>query len=286
MGKFSAFDRIVVYQRRSGWVCDLGPGSALSPQFDTSEEYFDTAAGTRKAIARRRSLVISVFDDTKIRHLRKMWREGCEVRAILVGRGSNLVWELDSEINLLDFGGGPGEVSGANLVLGTDIYVGSIYHGEDLLSGIPWECETAQSIGGTFYFAGPSGWQGNRFTASSGQSVDEAGVLSGAGSPQLEMYFPLQGLQFVLGGSFIGNLKTLDFSGATITTNTKAVTGTDVTGTIDSGTWKIQINVTSASTRPTLTVTSAGSLASDRAGECIDCSDLDEVASSAPSWSS
>lgn len=286
MAKIHNYDRIVVYQRRSGWVCDLGPGSAMTPRYNPSEEYFDTAGGTKKPIARRRSLVIPVFDEDKVAHLRKMWREGCEMRAILIGKGAHLVWDLDSEFNMVEFGGEVGSISGANLIFDSDVFVGSVYQGEDLLTGIPWECETATDVSGTVYFPGPDGWTGSRFTAASGQSTDENGALSGAGTPQLEIHFPMQGLQFTLGGTFTGSLVTLDHSGATLTTNSKAVAGTDITGTIDSGTWKIQINVTAATTRPKLTVTSAGSLASDRVGECVDCSDLTAEAASAPSWSS
>lgn len=286
MAKIHNYERIVVYQRRSGWVCDLGPGSALTPRYNPSEEYFDTAGGTRKPIARRRSLVIPVFDDDKISHLRKMWREGCEMRAILIGLGAHLVWDLDSEMNMVEFGGEPGSVSGANLIFDSDVFVGSVYQGEDLLTGIPWECETATDVGGTVYFPGPDGWTGSRFEASSGQSVDENGALTGTGNPVLTIHFPMQGLDFSMGGSWTGDMKTLDHSGATLTTHTKAILNTDITGTIDSGTWKIQITVTAASSRPTLLVTNSGSLASDRVGECVDCSDLTAEAASAPSWSS
>lgn len=286
MGKFTAYKRIVIFQPRNAWVCDLGAGSALTPRFNTSEDRFDTAAGTRKPVARSRQLVIPVFDETKLAHLRVMWKEGCEIRAILLGGGSNIVWELDSEFNLVEFGGGPGQVTGANIELETDLFSGSIYQSHDLLSGIPWDCEDATLSGGTYYLPGPSGWLGNKWVVSSGDTVDEFGLFVGSGAPQLEMYFPVQGAAFTLGGTFTGNIKTLDHSGATLTTTAKGTAGVDVTGTIDSGTWKIQINVTTASTRPQLTITDPGSLASDRVGECVDCSDPDAVATSTPAWSS
>lgn len=285
MGKINKVDRIVVFQPRSGWVCDLGPGSALSPLYNPNEEYFRTGAGTSEAVARSRPLTIPVFDDDKITHLRKMKREGCEIRAIIIG-GTHLYWGMDSEINLVEFGGQPGAVSGANVVLNSDLFSGAVYQSNDLLSGIPWECETAETISGTIYFPGPKGWNGPRYVVGSGQSTDETGTLSGSGSPQLEIHFPLEGLQFTLGGSFVGDMKTLDFSGNTLSTFSKPGVSGDETGTIDDGTWKIQINVTSADGRPTLKVTDAGALVSDRVGECVDCSDLDAEAASAPAWSS
>jgi len=267
-------------------VCDLGPGSALAPRFDVGEEKFSTAAGTRKPISRFRSLVIPVFNEDKLSFLRTMWHEGCEIRAILIGGGGNIVWDLDSEINLVPFPGEPGQITGANLELNNDLFAGSIYQAKDILSGIPWECESATADGATFYFPGPNGWQGDKWEVSSGDSVDEFGLFTGSGSPKLEIHFPMSGLQFTLGGTWTGNLKTLDWSGSTLSTISKATAGTDVTGTIDDETWKIQVNVTTASTRPTLTVNSAGALDSNRVGECVDCSDPSAEASGIPAWSS
>lgn len=286
MSKFSAFDRMVIYTPRTGWVCDLGGGSALSPRFTVDESRFETAEGTEKPIARRRRLIIPVFDDAKALHLRKVQIESCNVRALLIGLGTNIVWEFDSELNIVPFGGGVDQVSGVNAELATHVFECSIYQNSDLLAGIPWECQDASAEGSTYYLPGPTGFQGNRWEVSSGDSVDEDGTFSGSGAPKLEMYFPLEDLQYTLGGNFIGNIKTLDFSGATLSTTTKSVTGTDVNGTIDAGTWKIQINVTSASSRPTLTVRSAGALHSDRVGGCIDCSDPTAELSTAPSWTS
>ncbi len=286
MSKFNAYKRIVVFQPRNAWVCDLGPGNALAPRFQQGDEYFGSAAGTREAVARTRGLTIPVFDDARLKHLRTMQNEGCELRAICIGGGSHIVWEYDSAPNLVPFGGGPAQLSGANLELNTDVFECSIYQNEDLLAGVPWECKTATADGGTIYFPGPQGFLGNRWIAASGQSTDEDGALTGVGSPSLTMFFPLEGLKFNLGGNFTGSLKTLDFSGSTLSTTTKSVSGTDVTGTIDSGTWKIEIEVTAASGRPVLTVTDAGSQSANRPGGCIDCSDLTAELSTAPGWSS
>ena len=111
MAKFVQYERIVLFQRRNGWVCDLGPGSALAPVYRAGEEYFDSGAGTKKPIARDRSLVITCFDEDKMLHLRKMWHEGCEVRAILIAGGTNLVWEMDSAMNFVENGASTGGLS-------------------------------------------------------------------------------------------------------------------------------------------------------------------------------
>jgi len=286
VSKVSSFERIVVFQPRSAWVVDLGPGNALFPRFNVGEGYFDTAAGTRRPVSRTRELVIPVFDSSKIEFLQRMHREGCEVRAILISKGAHVMWGWDSAINLVPFGGAVGTVSGANLVMNTDVFWCPIYQNTDLLAGIPWECEDATSIGGTFYFPGPTGWKGPRYTAATGMAVDENGALTGTGTPQLEMIFPMQGMQCTLGGTFTGSIKTLDHTGNTITTTNKNTASTDENFTVDTETWKIQVDVTNADTRPTITVRAAGSLNADRSGDCIDCSDPDAEASSAPSWSS
>ena len=287
MSKFNNFERIVIYQPRSAWVCDLGSGHALSPRYSPSEDYFATAAGTRKPVARSRPLVIPVFDEDKIRYLRTMHKEGCEIRALLIGKGANLVWDLDSEFNMVEFGAGPREVSGVNIIMDTDLFAGSIYQGADLLSGIPWECETGTDDGtGTFYFPGPSGWQGNKYVVSTGDAVDEDGLFSGSGAPQLTMYLPLEGATFQLEGAWIGTMITRDWTGATLTSTSKLTNGATPSGTIDDGTWTVEFNVTTANSRPEMYITAAGALASNRPGECIDCSDLDAVAAAAPGWSS
>lgn len=286
MSKFNAYQRIVVFQPRNAWVCDLGGGNALAPRLAWSDERFRTAAGTRRAVARERSLTIPVFDEDRLKHLRKMQIEGCELRAFCISKDANIVWTYDSEINLVPFGGAPGQLSGSNLELNTDVFECSIYQGEDLLAGIPWECQSATADGGTFYFPGPLGFLGDRWAAESGQATDEDGSLSGSGSPTLTMFFPLEGLQYTLGGEFTGSIKTLDHSGSTLSTVSKPVAATDVSGTIDTGTWKIEIEVTSALTRPTMLVTNAGAQVAPRAGGCIDCTDLTAELSSAPGWSS
>lgn len=284
MGKFTQYQRIVVYQPRSAWVCDLGPGKCLSPRFDVSENRFDTAAGTKKAIARFRRLVIPVFDEDTLKHLEVMRKEGCEIRAIAIGGGSHIVWELDSAINLVPFGGSPGQITGANLELETDIFEGSIYQSSDLLSGVPWACEDATLDGGTYYLPGPTGYTGNRWVMASGQSVDEDGTLTGSGTPQLTMHFPLQGATVQLKGAWIGSMKTLDHSGATLSTTNKLTNGSLPTATIDDGTWNIQFDVTTASSAPELHVTDAGDLESNRTGDCIDCSDPTTTGTT-PGWS-
>jgi len=285
MAKFVNYRRIVLYQRRSAWVADLGAGKCLAPDFSVNEEYFNSGAGTRKAISRTRQLVIPVFDETTIEHLRIMHMEGCEVRCIAVGDAQIIFWDLDSEFNLTDFGGQLGGFSGVNISLHNDIVWGAVYQAKDLLSGIPWECQSAVNEDGTYYFTGPSGFTGSRWVVGSDNTVDGAGVMSGTGDPEIEIHLPLEGATFSLDGNFIGQIETLDFSGATLTTTVKNTPSAE-SAVIDDGTWKVKITVNSASSRPELRITDPGSIVSPRVGGCIDCSNLTATLSTAPSWTS
>ena len=181
MAKFINYKRIVVFQPRSGWVADLGPGRCLAPDYSVNEEYFRTGAGTRKSISRSRQMIIQVFDESTVTHLRKMHKEGCAMRCIAVGDKTSIIWDRDSEFNLVEFGGTIGGFSGVNLVFHNDVQWGSIYQSYDILAGIPWECETATLIDGVYYLAGPSGWVGNRFIGANGDSVDEDGAATVTG---------------------------------------------------------------------------------------------------------
>ena len=216
-----------------------------------------------------------------------MERQGCELRCIAIGDKASIVWEMDSAINVVERQGGLGSLSGANVVLFNSVHKGSIYRSSDLLSGIPYECETAVEIGGTYYLPGPSGFQGNRYVGTSGDTVDENGAATIGGTYlTLNMHFPLEGAVIKFGGNWTGVVRTQDFSGSNITSNAKGVAGTDLELTVDSGTWKLQVDVSTSTTRPTMEVVSAGDLHEPRVGGCIDCDDLSATLSTAPSWTS
>ena len=287
MAKFVNYKRIVIYQPRNAWVVDLGPGRCKAPTYNMGDEYFNTGAGTRKAIARQRDMIIQVFDETHVDTLRIMHKEGCEMRCIAVGDETAIVWEMDSEINFIENNDGIGGFSGGNLIFFNAVKWGSIYQSKNILAGIPWACETATDDGGTFYLPGPDGWTGNRWQGASGDSVDEDGLATITGSDlRLEMYFPMQGATINLTNAWAGSVDYLDFSGATISTTTKSTKLLDSSETIPDETWKILVKVTSADSEPTIHVTNPGSMEDPRRGGCIDCSDLIATLSTAPDWSS
>ena len=289
MAKFVSFKRIVIYQPRNGWVVDLGAGRCTAPVYNVGESYFNTGAGTRKSVSRTREMIIQVFDETSIDILRIMHKEGCEMRAIAIGEKSFIVWNIDSEINFVEQNGGVGGFSGANLIFNTDVFSGSIYQSEDLMGGVPWECETASldTDGSTYVLPGSSGYQGDRWVVSSGDSVDEDGLATYSGNMTLTFIAPLEGARLNFTGTWAGTIKTLDWSGATLATYNKLIATTDQSVTVDDGTWKIEVQVgASASTRPVCKLLAAGSLADPRRGGCIDCSDLSVTLSTAPSWTS
>lgn len=268
-------------------MCDLGPSEILAPRFSGGEGYFSSSAGTNRAVSRTRTLEIPIMDNDKIDHIRTMWFEGCEIRVICLGWNSHIVWDLDSEINLVPYRGGPRSFTAERLVLNTDVFLGSVYQSDNIIGGVPWACTTStlDTSDNNYYLSTPAGWQGNRWQDSdTDASITSGGAFSGTGSLTMEMYFPLEGADVQMSGDWLGQMRTLDHSGATLTTTAKNLSTNDAT--IDDGTWKIAIQVDSASEQPVLYITDPGDIASNRAGVCIDCTDLSAEAGSAPSWSS
>ena len=282
------YKRIVVYQPRRVGCVDIGPSHMLAPRFSSGEDYFASSAGTSRAVSRVRSIEIPIVDRTTIEVLRSMHMEGCEMRMIAFGHNTNLIWGLDSEINLVPFRSGPGGFLGERLIFNTDVFWGGVYQSERLFDGIPWYCQdaTLDTSDNNYYLPGPSGYQGDRWLCSgSTETVSKDGVLTG--SVTLTTYFPMQTAQLTLHPGWVGTFKTLDFGGATLTSETKNLADTDVV-TIDDGTWKVEVNVTVSTGPPNITVTDVGDIESVRRGECIDCSDLSAEVSAltAPSWTS
>ena len=74
MSSFTNFKRIVLFQRRNGWVCDVGAGRSMMPSFDESREYFGAGSGVNQSIGANRSMTIPVFDEESIAHLRR-WKD-------------------------------------------------------------------------------------------------------------------------------------------------------------------------------------------------------------------
>ena len=227
-----------------------------------------------------------LIDNDILAHMRVMHNEGCEIRLIAIGDENHLLWNADSEINLVPFFGTSRSPSGYRLELDTDTFNPMVWISNDLLSGVPWACESSVEESGVYYFGSSSNYIGDRYVASSGDSVDANGLASLTSDAQLDFYLPIQGASFTLTGSFTGTLKTLDYSGATITTYNKNVTGTDVTGTIDDGTWTIKVTVNTSTTTPKMLISSPGDSPGNRVGGCIDCSDLDATQASPPAWTS
>lgn len=279
------YRRIVVYQPRSGWVCDIGPNQMLQARFSADEDYFPTAAGTARAISRVRRFEIPVIDNDIAKRLDIMHKQGCEMRVIALGWSNHVIWEMDSEVNLVPFRRGARSFAGASLIFESNVFNCSVYQSEDLLGGIPWHCNDATLDGANYYFPGPSGYQGNRWLVSSGDAVDAGGAFSGSGTPSLTMHFPLEGAGLQLSGGWTGSLKTLDHSGATLATYSKGISDT-IDLTIDDGTWKIVVTATIAGILPLVSITSPGAIVSPRTGVCVDCTNLSATAQSAPGWSS
>lgn len=285
------YKRIVVYQPRRVACVDIGPSHMLAPRFSSGEDYFASSAGTNRAVSRTRSIEIPIVDRSTIEVLRSMHQEGCEMRMIAFGHDSHLVWDLDSEINLVSFRGGPRSFLGERLIFNTDVFWGSIYQSERLFDGFPWYCQdaTLDTSDNNYYLPGPTGYQGTRWQCGGGSpstvSVDKDGVMSG--TLVLTMIFPMQTAELTLHPAWVGTFKTLDFSGNTLTSTAKALNDTEVV-TIDDKTWKIELTVTVSTGPPYITVTDVGDIESVRRGECVDCSDLSAEVSAvtAPSWTS
>lgn len=280
-----SYKRIVLYQRRSAWVEDIGSTDMLAASYSTSEEYFRTGAGTSVPIARNRVFEVPIIDQDVLHNLEVMRKEGCEIRMIAIGENFHVIWNQDSAIDLVPFAGGPGQFGGQRLRLESGLFEAAVYQHENVLFSVPWTCETAESIGGVDTLPGPAGYPGDRWTTSvAGVVVDESGILA-SGNATLVQHFPLEGATISLEDDWIGTVKTLDWTGATLTTISKPTSAT-VTAVVDDGTWKIETNLTLNGDPPVIRISLPGDIAAVRPGECIDCTDLEAEAAAAPDWSS
>lgn len=282
------FRRIVVFQPRTGWVADMVAGQYQPPQYDESEEYFATGQGRNRATSRSRRFVIPVVDIDVAHQLRVMAREGCEVQAIGVGFNFHTVWLSSSAINFVPFRGQAGTSGGGRLILENALFETGIWHGQNLLGGIPWACQTGTADGSEYFFPGPTGYDGPMWEVfGTDAATDGAGDLtvSASGDPIVEIYFPLAGAIIQNFGTWDGTCKQLDWSGATLSTNAHNSAATGTTDVVEAECWKLQIEVTAASQIPDVRIASPGA-ATLRVGGCIDCSNESATLGTVPAWTS
>ena len=283
------FRRIVVFQPRSGWVADMVSGQFGPPSFEASEQYFETGQGRQEPVSRTRRWTIPVVDLDVAHHLRIMQREGCEIQAIGVGFNLHTMWLSSSAVNVVPFRNRAGQLGGVNLVLENSLFETGIWQGENILSGIPWECQTGTASGSDFVFPGPSGYDGPMWDVKgTDAATDGAGDLtvSSSGDPVLEFYFPMGGAVIQNFGTWQGSVVQLDYSGATLSTNGHNGAATGTTDVVEDECWKLQVNVTSASEIPDVRFAVPGASTAPRVGGCIDCSTSTATFTGPPSWSS
>ena len=280
------FRRIVVFQPRSGWVADMVSGQFGPPSFEASEQYFETGQGRQEPVSRTRRWTIPVVDLDVAHHLRIMQREGCEIQAIGVGFNLHTMWLSSSAVNVVPFRNRAGQLGGVNLVLENSLFETGIWQGENILSGIPWECQTGTASGSDFVFPGPSGYDGPMWDVKGTDAEVEADgtlTVSGSGNPELEIVFPLEGATLDATDGWSGSIKHQDWSGATLATT--FVSGSGGNFTVYDGTWSLLLTVTSGTAAPGFTVVHPGA-ATLRVGGCINCSNESATFTGPPSWSS
>ena len=265
-------------------MADIGSNDMLAATYSASEEYFQTGAGTSVPISRSREFDCPIIDQDVLTHLEIMRKEGCEVRMIAIGENFHINWNQDSAIDLIPFAGGPGQFGGQRLRLQCGLFEAAVYQHENLIFSVPYTCETAALDSGVYYFPGPAGYAGDKFIVSSGDTVDEQGTLTAVTDVQLTIHAPIEGATLSLENTWQGSVKTLDWTGATLSTISKAAP--DITGVVDDGTWKILVTVTQGDDPPMIRITDPGDIVASREGGCIDCTDLEAETGSAPDWSS
>lgn len=290
MGKSrDGFQRIVLFQPRTGWVADLPGSHFLASSIEGDVSTFETGDGREEPVSRAKTWTVRVTDHDDIHQLRLMEKEGCDLQAIGVGWGNHMMWYSNSGFVVRDFGNGPGSFAGVAVTLRSTLFRPAVWRSDNVIAGVPWECEQGvqDATDSNYYFQGYDGYAGPRWNVlgtDANAGTDGALSASASGDPTLDILFPLAGAVIEAGGSWIGSILQLDWSGATLSTlgHNGAAGNTDV---IEAGCWKLRFAPTSASTTPKLFINTPGASA-NRTGGCIDCSNPAATYSGPPSWSS
>lgn len=283
------YTRVVIWQPRSGFVCDIGGADALAASFpQVSESYFVQTGKSAHLRSRSRTIRLPVFREDLRRHLRLMEEQGCEVRLLALGLSAHQTFFMDAFMRLVEREATFPALAARELVVDSRRLEAFALRSEDLLAAAMWECTDATVIGSGDPVLRRSDqlvWAGPEWEVGSGDSVDSYGALSvgSGGSAVMEFICPIQGARLLLddaGGEVSGTLEALDWEGTTVLDSASAGTALD----IPERTWKLRVTITEASERPRLLVENAGAPVSPRLGVCLDCSDPSASAAEAPSW--
>ena len=317
------YDRIVIWQPRTGNVLDVMGNEALNIGTPTSStDYFD--GGRAEIISKDDSFGLDLIRSSQIHHLKKMINQGCEFRIFGIGKSVVQSWFVDTKGSLIPVRRGAGQFAGARFETVSRHKSSAICQSANVLECFPWNMTVATERDPETPAGVGSGSGGIGSGSGSGGIGSGAGLGSGSGSGSgsapvwelkgrrdddfvgplwvvsegdsvdgfgrfsgtsafLSYTFPVQGLRLVLTGNWAGTLVCKSFSGIVLETFTKTM-GNDLSATIPDETWTVEWTVTSAFEIPRATVDYAGQKVAPRNGECIDCSDPDAQATTVD-WS-
>ncbi len=277
--------RIVIWNQL-GFVADLSGVELLFGSLPSeSTERLAVATGSEREVARRHLARMTNVDMPTQEHLALICRLGCPVRFVSLAAKRHVLWQ---ELSLMDCTTermGAGGYAPDVYEITSNVFDASIHQGPDLLAGIPWECTVAAllstfdptateiipgTIGSGETFdpfvladAGLPGYIGPYWQATSGDSVDANGLLTG-GPLTLEMELPIGGASLTLVGT--GTIAYLDYFG-----NLLRTVSAGLSALVPDSTMFVRISITSASGRPTLTVDAPGATLPPRSGESVAC---------------
>lgn len=143
------FQRLVIFQPSSGYICDLSARRALRANgIDASEERARMADGTTRAVNREYTVRLPVIGSEEAEILEQMKTIGCPVQALGIGDDGVkhfMFWE-EAALSLVDDRGGALTAPPRTLEVQSSVFDAAVFQGTDLLSGLPWHCTTAYDI--------------------------------------------------------------------------------------------------------------------------------------------
>ena len=277
--------RIVVWNQL-GFVADLSGVELLFGTLPSeSTERLRVSTGSERGVARRHLARMTNVDMPLQAHLDLICRLDCPVRFVSLAAKRHVLWQELSLMECRTERQGQGGYAPDVYEITSNVFDSGIHQGPDLLAGIPWECTTAALLSGfdpnaeeiipgtigsgeTFdpfvlSDAGLPGYIGPYWQATSGDSVDADGLLTG-GPLTLEMELPIGGASLTLVGT--GTIEYLDYFG-----NSLRTVSAGVEALVPSSTMFVRITIDSASTRPTLDVEAPGGTVAPRSGSSVSC---------------
>ena len=294
----TTFNRLVMWQERSGSVLDVMGHEALAAATPKSSgKYFTGSASAR--VDGVEEYEFQLIKSDLVKHAKKMMASQCAVHLVAFGFDTHQMWLSDSTLRAIDQRAGGGGMAGAELQLDSQYVSAAVCQVTNILECAPWNSAVAKVDVAAVPGSGSGGasgegavytlktfkktsFNGPEWIVDEGDRVTSGGTFKGS-LATLSFVFPVGTARFNFVGEWTGTIRQIGWNGGTIQEDAKTA-GVDLSVTMDATLWILEIEVTQADERPRMVLQFAGQSQGTRDGVCIECSDPAAVAGGVPPW--